>query len=101
LAANPQAADLITSAPRLDVEALQAGVQRFLHDLDYLGRSLLSSPDGLGLSFWALSVLAVSGVCELARRQKRRPSLRLVAVTDEPMFAWRSDEDDGPDESVA
>jgi hypothetical protein len=101
LAANPQAADLITSAPRLDVDALQAGVQSFLHDLDHLGRSLLSSPEGLGLSFWALSVLAVTGVCELARRQKRRPSLGLVAVTDEPMFAWRSDEDEGPDESVA
>jgi hypothetical protein len=94
---DPQAADLISRSPALDMETVQTGIQNFLQELDNLGRAIISSPGELRLSFWVLSALAAAGACEIARRQMRcRPPGLLAAVTNEPLFSWFPEENDLP-----
>jgi hypothetical protein len=86
---NPQAADLIVPLPPLDVAKVQEAIQSFLRKLDNLGSAMISSPEGMVLSFWVLCAVSMAAGCEIARRRMLHDRQGLVEfTTEDPLFTW-------------
>jgi hypothetical protein len=84
-----QAADLLIPLTPLDVDAVQAAIQSVLQKLDNLGSVMISSPEGLILSFWVLCAVSTAAGCEVVRRRVRRRSRDLYEPShDDPLFTW-------------
>jgi len=92
-----QEADHNTAMLAFDTAALQAGVESFLAGLDRFGAALTSSPLGLSLHLWLLTVVAAGSACEIARRNLKQTLRPAMGHADDPLFGWFPD--DGAAES--
>jgi hypothetical protein len=68
---SPQTADSLAMIPHMDLSALEAGMQRFLEQVDGLAERL-AGETGSGLYPWIAAAAAAAIACEIARRQLRR-----------------------------
>ncbi len=84
-----QAADLLIPLTPLDIDSVQAAIQSVLQELDNLGSVMISSPEGLIVSFWVLCAASAAAGCEIVRRRVRRNAQGLREPSqDDPLFTW-------------
>lgn len=87
---TPQGSGLLSPGLPLDLASLEAGLQKFLGDLE--GTPVIPTPAGAegSVSPWLLAVTMAATACEVARRQlKRSRSLALAAVWERDPSSWQ------------
>jgi hypothetical protein len=81
----PRQAGPLADVLPVDAAGLQAGIQRFLGQLDRLGAALTSSPSGVLLYCWLLAASAAAAAGVIVHRQVKRQSAHPAA---DPLFPW-------------
>lgn len=87
-AAAAEVADLPAVSPAFDAAAMEAGLRRFLDQLDGWGEQLTGPAEGMAVPPWLMAVALAAATGEAARRQLKRPAGPTLTSQGGDTLSW-------------